>query len=222
MAYREKKFVPRRNHKMGLLSCLILAGMLCGCAGGDFGDKAERDIGGSEAVSESGDLGAEPDQSAGEEDAATALVFEAQDMEGNTVTSDIFGQSKLTMINVWATYCNPCLSEMPDLGELAGEYDADQFRIIGIISDVAEETKGEDSEKAQKARDGAADLIERTGADYTHLLLNVSLYKALLTDVTAVPTTFFVDEEGNVLGQVLGARDKESWKKMIDKLLEEL
>lgn len=79
-----------------------------------------------------------------------------------------------------------------------------------------------DADKVEKAIEVAKSLIERTGADYTHLLLNASLFNALLTDVTAVPTTFFVDEEGRVLGEVVGARDKESWKKMIDALLEEL
>jgi thioredoxin-related protein len=43
-----------------------------------------------------------------------------------------------------------------------------------------------------------------------------------LTDVTAVPTTFFLDGEGNVLDTVVGAMDKESWKEKIDGLLEEL
>lgn len=49
------------------------------------------------------------------------IRFEGTDLRGNTVSSDIFSRFKLTMINVWATYCNPCLREMPDLGELAAE-----------------------------------------------------------------------------------------------------
>ena len=65
------------------------------------------------------------------EELGGAQSFEAQDMDGNTVSSDIFGESKITMVNVWATYCNPCLSEMPELGELAQEYDAGEFRLIG-------------------------------------------------------------------------------------------
>ncbi|MCI8811517.1 MAG: TlpA family protein disulfide reductase, partial [Oscillibacter sp.] len=51
------------------------------------------------------------------------ITFEGTDLDGNTVSQEIFSQSKLTMVNVWATYCNPCLSEMPGLGELAAEYD---------------------------------------------------------------------------------------------------
>ena len=69
------------------------------------------------------------------------VVFEGHDIQGNTVSSDIFSDSKLTMVNVWATYCNPCLREMPGLGELAEEYDGSEFQIIGIVSDVIE---GED------------------------------------------------------------------------------
>ena len=139
--------------------------------------------------------------------------FEAQDMDGNTVSSDIFGESKITMVNVWATYCNPCLSEMPELGELAQEYDAGEFRLIGIISDVPENAD-------EEIMGLAKDLIEQTGASYTHLPINQSLYDALLEDVTAVPTTFFFDENGSLLETVVGAREKSAWKEKIDELLE--
>lgn len=142
------------------------------------------------------------------------IAFETVDMDGNTVTEEVFTQSKLTMVNVWATYCNPCLSEMPDLGELAGEYDSADFQIIGIVSDVME---GAD----QASLDEALGLIRDTDADYTHLLLNESLYYALLTDVSAVPTTFFVDDSGTVLRSVLGAKEKAVWEELIDELLAE-
>ena len=146
-------------------------------------------------------------------ESTVSVAFEARDMEGNTVSSDIFSQTRLTMINVWATYCNPCLREMPDLGELAGEYGADEFRIVGVISDVME---GSD----QKILDYAADLVEQTGADYPHLLRNESLYYALLTDVGAVPTTFFIDENGVILDTVVGSMKKSAWEEKINGLLE--
>ena len=137
-------------------------------------------------------------------------MFEGTDMEGNAVSSDIFLRSKLTMVNVWATYCGPCLREMPELGELAVEYDEKQFQMIGIVSDVLE---GEDQSFAES-------LIQQTGADYTHLLLNESIYYALLTDVTAVPTTFFVDKNGAVIDTVVGAMEKSAWEEKINELLE--
>ena len=134
-------------------------------------------------------------------------------MEGNAVSSEIFSEAKLTMVNVWATYCNPCLREMPGLGELAGEYASDEFQIVGVISDVLE---GSD----QRTLDYAADLVEQTSADYTHLLLNESLYYALLTDVSAVPTTFFIDEDGVILDTVVGSMEKSAWEEKINELLE--
>ncbi len=146
-------------------------------------------------------------------DGTAPIVFEAHDTEGNAVSSEIFSETKLTMVNVWATYCNPCLREMPGLGELAGEYASDEFRIVGVVSDVVE---GSD----QKTLDYVTDLVEQTSADYTHLLLNESLYRALLTDVSAVPTTFFIDEDGVILDTVVGSMDKSMWEEKINGLLE--
>lgn len=193
-----------KKYKLYLLSAaaVILFG---GCAG----NTGERDRSAQEITDTSPVAGEESPvrDSAG-------ILFEAQDMEGNLVSSEIFSESKLTMVNVWATYCNPCLREMPGLGELAGEYDTATFQVIGIISDVQE---GAD----QKSMDLAAGLIERTGADYTHLLLSESLYYSLLTDVAAVPTTFFIDENGVILDTVIGSMEKSSWEEMINAFLEE-
>ena len=106
---------------------IILTALLSGCT------KENADISaGSEPVPETAESEPAPET----EQSDLAIDFVGTDIEGNVVTSDIFSQSKLTMVNVWATYCNPCLSEMPGLGELADEYDAEEFRIIVIISDV--------------------------------------------------------------------------------------
>ena len=143
-----------------------------------------------------------------------SIVFEAQDMEGNAVTSEIFSGSRLTMVNVWATYCSPCLNEMPELGELAREYDKEDFQLIGIVSNVPE---GADEEKLELVEV----LIEQTEADYPHLLLNESLNDGLLSGVSAVPMTFFIGQDGKILDTVVGARDKAAWKEIIDGILEE-
>lgn len=192
----------RQSHKISLL---FMAGVLLlgGCAGETREEKAKNN-----AAQETQEA-----SSAEGEGATASVAFEAQDMEGNAVSSDIFSDSKLTMLNVWATYCNPCLREMPGLGELAGAYEPEEFQIIGIISDVQEGTD-------QEMLDLAAGLIEQTGADYTHLLLNESLYYALLTDVTAVPTTFFIDENGTVLETVVGSMEKSAWEEKINAHLE--
>lgn len=142
------------------------------------------------------------------------LTFEASTIDGEAWNSDKFANSKLTMINVWGTYCNPCLSEMPDLGEIASEYDSADFRLIGVICDVME---GDDEKNVAYAKE----LIDETKADYPHLLLNESLYVSFMSAVSAVPTTFFVRQDGSLIGYLTGAQSKENWKALIDQLLAE-
>lgn len=140
------------------------------------------------------------------------VTFEAATTDGEVWNSDKFANSKLTMINVWATYCNPCLAEMPDLGELAAEYNAADFQIVGVVSDVM-------ADDSVKNIDYAKQLITETKANYPHLLLNESLYMSFVGAVSAVPTTFFVRQDGSVVGYLTGAMDKENWKTLIDDLL---
>ncbi|NBJ92045.1 TlpA family protein disulfide reductase [Parablautia muri] len=199
----------KKSDNKRLFVLLILAILLTGCSNSSQAEP-ENNV---EAESEMETEFQSETETEGES-ASSQIVFEGQDIEGNPVSSAIFSSSKLTMVNVWATYCNPCLSEMPVLGELAGEYEPDQFQIIGVISDVLE---GGD----QKAIDLAANLIEQTGANYTHLLLNQSIFHALLTDVTAVPTTFFIDESGTIVDIAIGAMDKSAWEEKINGLLQE-
>lgn len=140
------------------------------------------------------------------------VTFQANTVDGEAWNSEKFADSELTMINVWATYCNPCLKEMPDLGELAAEYDPAKFQIIGVVSDVME---GDDAKSVEFVRK----LIEETKADYPHLLLNESLYMSFVGAVSAVPTTFFVRQDGSLVGYLTGAMEKENWKALIDDLL---
>lgn len=191
----------RKYNKKYLLISVLSAAILCGCT---EKNTVKNQVEGENAASEEKE-GSESD----------SVSFEGKDMDGNVFSVENCADSRLTMINVWATYCNPCLSEMPELGELAKEYEAEDFQLIGIVSDVLE---GQDDESLEYA----LSLIEETGADYPHLLLNESLYKGLLTEVSAVPTTFFLNKEGEILDVVVGAMDKSKWKEKIDGLLEEL
>lgn len=206
-----------RNQKLKVsrkvfFSWMVLAVLLSGCAG----NHPEREKTESKEVIESQETAESQGTTEAQEDEneSSVIAFEGQDIAGNSISSSVFSESKITMVNIWATYCNPCLSEMPGLGELAEEYDPEEFQIIGIISDVPE---GAD----ERLINNATALIEATGANYTHLTLNESIYNAFLTDVTAVPTTLFVDENAVVLDTVVGAMEKSAWEEKINALLEE-
>ena len=199
-----------KRHKI-LFGLLILSlVLLYGCGGDNGGQPAEPDPE-TDSVSESQEASPSEEPSSEEETEPIYITFEGTDLEGNPVSQEIFSQSQLTMVNIWATYCNPCLSEMPGLGELAAEHDRSEFQLIGVVSDVRE---GEDRTLVES-------LVQETSANYTHLLANDSIDQALLSSVSAVPTTFFFDQEGAYLGGVVGSAEKSDWEELIHELLEE-
>lgn len=202
-----------------LVGCVVVAGLsLSGCGKTDANDgqlnNADQVVeGASQTGGEDSQPGEATDQDATDQQEVYVLEFEATTTDGEEITSDVFAESKLTMINVWATYCNPCLAEMPDLGEIATEYDKADFQMIGIISDVMSDASQEDIDYAKQ-------LITETGAiTYPHLTLNESLYMNLVGAVDAVPTTFFFNQKGELLGYLPGAQAKVTWKALIDDLL---
>ncbi|WP_310602344.1 TlpA family protein disulfide reductase [Anaerosporobacter sp.] len=138
--------------------------------------------------------------------------FVSYDLEGNEVTQDILADADLTVLNIWGTFCGPCIREMPELGEIAEEYTERGVQIIGLVSDVSDESG------ITKAKE----IVEKTGANYLHILPTQDLYDCYLKDVMAVPETLFLDRNGNILDSIVGANDKATWISLIDAALENL
>ena len=139
-------------------------------------------------------------------------------VDSTEVTADVFAGHKLTMLNIWATYCNPCISEMPELAKLHADYADKGVQVIGIVTD-AETSEAPDAETVEYAQA----IIDQTGANYLHVIPGEGLYLGALSSVTAVPTTYFVDENGNLVGEeYVGSRDYDAWASIIDELLAEM
>ncbi len=152
------------------------------------------------------------------EQAGVLSSFSTTDLDGNIVDQSVLADYDLTMVNVWATFCRPCIKEMPDLGELAQEYADENVQIIGLVSDVLNTDGTISEEQVQTARD----IVEQTGADYLHLLPSADLF-GVLGQISAVPTTFFVDSEGEQVGYaVVSAQSKDKWVETIDAMLAEV
>jgi thiol-disulfide isomerase/thioredoxin len=137
----QRKSIRKKTGSVFLLSILLLVVLLSGCADKDqsgTSGTAEGEAAQGDAAHKGEDVQGAVSGTGEEENPGASVVFEGKDMEGNVISSDIFAQSRLTMINVWATYCNPCLREMPELAQLPDEYDAADFQLIGIISDLME------------------------------------------------------------------------------------
>lgn len=155
--------------------------------------------------------------SSGQEEPIPILgTFTATDLAGEEVDQSIFEGYDLTMVNIWATFCGPCLSEMPDLGALHQEFSEEKFQIVGIVTDVVDW----DGQLLQSQVELARQIVEETGAAYRHLLPSEDLESLVLWQVNSVPTTIFVDEEGCLVGMgYLGKRDADAWRAIIQEKL---
>ncbi|MGD1831793.1 MAG: TlpA disulfide reductase family protein [Sphaerochaetaceae bacterium] len=155
---------------------------------------------------------------AGGEPEVSLAPFQTFNLDGETVTEEIFAPYDLSMVNVWGTFCQPCISEMPDLGNLYREYEPKGVQIVGIVVDVYSNDQDVFMEKLATARS----IIEYTQADYPHLLQSADLSENYLKNVQVIPTTFFVDSEGTILGkEYISSRSENSWRRIIDKMIED-
>lgn len=133
-------------------------------------------------------------------------------MDGNVIKSEEFYKEKaLTLVNVWGTFCGPCKEEMPDLAKLYEDY-KDKVNFLGVVVDtnVSMDTNVEEAQQ----------IIKDSGVNYKNIMPNPTTEDTLV-NITAMPTTFFVNSEGKVLGGFVGKADKDSLAATIDKLLEE-
>lgn len=143
--------------------------------------------------------------------------FTAVDLDGNAVDQSLLSDHKITMVNVWGTFCSPCIGEMSDLAALHQAYADQGFQVIGIPIDVVDKNLQTISGKITDAEE----IIASTGADYCHLVPSKSLNDTILSGVQSVPLTVFVDEEGRQVGPAyLGAKSREKWETIIKELLE--
>lgn len=145
--------------------------------------------------------------------------FTTQDIDQNTVTQDIFAEHELTMVNVFATWCSPCVAEMPDLEKLHQQVKDKDVGVVGVVLDVLNE-KGEivdeDLERAQL-------LVKETGVTYPVLLPDSTYFNGRLTGIEALPETFFVDKNGNIVGESYsGSGDLEDWLEVVEQELANL
>lgn len=143
----------------------------------------------------------------------TAVSFETVDIDGNKVSSaDIFSQHKITMVNIWGTFCGPCINEMPDLEILNSRLAEKDCAIIGIICDV----QGPDDEDVIA---DAREIIGTTGVTYLNLLPWPQFFDVF--PAMYVPTTYFVDSSGQIIGEeAVGAGGADDYEALVDELLD--
>lgn len=156
------------------------------------------------------------------EDSGNAVTdlshLQTKDIHGKEFSSKDFANYDLTMVNVFATWCTACIQEIPDLVEVQKEMQAKGVNIIGIVTDTVDDT-GENREALEKAK-----LIqEKTKANYSFLMPDKTNFNGRLNGIQALPETFFVDKNGQIVGETYsGSHNKKDWTEIIEKELSAL
>lgn len=199
----------QRNNRIkqyaALCSVLLSMAMTAGCAGASADSKNTEKVSSSPAVENS-------ENAKTQADANLFPAFTATDLEGNSITESIFKEKDLTVLNIWGTFCGPCIGEMPELGEWAKEM-PDNVQLLGLIIDI----NGEDD---TEHRDLAVDITQQAGADFTNLIANAD-FTPILKDVIGVPTTLFIDGEGKIVGDPIIGADVEGYQEFVEEYLDE-
>ena len=131
--------------------------------------------------------------------------FNLPDMNDKPVRlSDYRG--KVVILDFWATWCPPCRKGIPDFNVLYSTYRGKGLEILGIAVDEG----GKDS--VQQGMQKHAITI-----GYPILIGTAEVQKSY-GGIEAIPTTFILDKEGNIVAKYVGLQDKATFVKHLDKL----
>ena len=145
--------------------------------------------------------------------AAPLADLELTDQFGNTHTlSDYKG--KVIFLNFWATWCGPCRNELPDIQKLYEEYSAQGEDAEVVILGIAGPGIGQEGSAKE-----IAGFMEENGYTYP-VLMDESGEMFTQYGISAFPTTFMIDKEGNVYGYVPGQMTEDIMRSIIDQTLE--
>lgn len=130
----------------------------------------------------------------------------SSNQENNIRLSDLRGQ--VVMINFWATWCGPCLQEMPLLDELYQKYQSAGFTLLGI------------NVESEDDRPKINEMMEELQVSFP-ILFDVDSIASQLYNVDAMPSTIFVDREGNFRYLHRGYKpgDEEGYTKVVQALI---
>lgn len=118
--------------------------------------------------------------------------FRLQTLQGTELNLAAYS-GKVLFLNFWATWCGPCLAEMPSMEELYQEFKNDGLEILAISSDI-------------EGKPVVEPYVQRLGLSYP-ILLDGDFYVHDKYQVRSVPTTVLIDQKGTITHKIIGTRD---------------
>lgn len=117
------------------------------------------------------------------------------DLDGNPVALSDF-KGKFVLLNLWATWCQPCVKEMPSLVDLQKKLGS----ALTVVA-VSEDHRGEVIVKL---------FVQKLGLDALKIGLDPKSAASRALDVRGLPSSFLIDPDGKIVGKVEGAADWDS------------
>lgn len=118
------------------------------------------------------------------------------DPDGRPIKLDAY-RGSLVLLNVWATWCAPCVKELPSLDRLQAALGGDRFRVVLVSVD-------------RKGLEVAAPFLEKLGVERLRTASDPQSELARALGAAGLPISVLIDAEGRILGKMLGDAEWDS------------
>ncbi len=118
--------------------------------------------------------------------------FTFPDIHGKSVSLSHF-KGKVVFLNIWATWCGPCRTEMPDMEKLYQKFKKEDFVILAVSIDL-------------QGKSVVIPFIQELGLTFP-VLLDPDGTIQNVYEIKALPSSFIIDKEGFIELRITGARD---------------
>lgn len=125
-------------------------------------------------------------------DFEASILDKKYGFDGKARLSDYVGKNKVVLLDFWASWCTPCLNELPNLKAAYKEFKSKGFEIVSVSVD------DETDDWIKAVKDNGMNWIQLWNG--TEDMDNSAAVKY---SITAIPSTFLIDSEGTIIGRNL-------------------